>query len=102
MTKLKTISILGCGWLGFPLAKELMNDGYFVRGATTSADKLKNLESEGIDPYLVHFNPKLFSDRGEDFFKSECLFINIPPGKDRELYPDLISSMMELAVKWQV
>lgn len=24
------ISILGCGWLGFPLAKYLMDEGYLV------------------------------------------------------------------------
>jgi 3-hydroxyisobutyrate dehydrogenase-like beta-hydroxyacid dehydrogenase len=32
MTK---ISILGCGWLGFPLAKALLKDGFTVKGSTT-------------------------------------------------------------------
>ena len=44
MTK---ISILGCGWLGLPLAKALIENGFSVKGSTTSTDKLTALENAG-------------------------------------------------------
>lgn len=48
MTK---ISILGCGWLGLPLAKALIENGFSVKGSTTSTDKLTALENDGITPF---------------------------------------------------
>lgn len=50
MTK---ISILGCGWLGFPLAKALLLKGFSVKGSTTSSEKLATLEKAGITPFLI-------------------------------------------------
>ena len=35
------ISILGCGWLGLPLAKSLLAKGYKIKGSTTSESKLE-------------------------------------------------------------
>jgi 3-hydroxyisobutyrate dehydrogenase-like beta-hydroxyacid dehydrogenase len=32
----KSISILGCGWLGVPLAKHLIQKGFSVKGSVTS------------------------------------------------------------------
>ena len=54
----KNISIIGCGWLGFPLAKHLIRLGYHIKGSTTSKDKLTKLESEGIEAF--HFSPLQF------------------------------------------
>ena len=45
---LHTISVLGCGWLGLPLAEYLMGKGYQVKGSTTNQSKLSLLENKGI------------------------------------------------------
>ena len=45
MTKL---GILGCGWLGFPLAKVLIKKDYDVKGTSTSIEKVKKLEILGV------------------------------------------------------
>lgn len=29
----KTISILGCGWLGLPLGQHLVQQGYHIKGS---------------------------------------------------------------------
>ena len=50
MTK---ISILGCGWLGLPLAKALVNNDYLVSGSTTSEEKIAVLEKAKIEPFLL-------------------------------------------------
>ncbi len=76
----KTIAILGCGWLGHPLAKALVAAGYSVHGATTSLEKIPMLKQEGITPFLL----TVFEDKIEgpvrDFLNNtELLIINIPP-----------------------
>lgn len=49
------VSILGCGWLGFPLAKKLIEIGFEVKGSTTTENKLAVLKSNKIAPYLLSF-----------------------------------------------
>ena len=51
---MKQISILGCGWLGFPLAQQLMCQGFQIKGATTSESKLSVLQNAGISPFLLN------------------------------------------------
>ena len=43
------IAIIGCGWLGTPLARHFIDRGFTVRGTTTSRDKLEALQQAGID-----------------------------------------------------
>lgn len=68
---------MGCGWLGLPLAQALISQGFTVKGSTTTQEKVPELESKGIQPYLipkgaVHITPS-------DFFESDILIINVPP-----------------------
>jgi nucleoside-diphosphate-sugar epimerase len=74
------ISILGCGWLGLPLAKKLIKKGYAVKGSTTTENKLSILENVGINPFLVTLESESVSDSIHDFLaQSEILIIDIPP-----------------------
>lgn len=75
------ISILGCGWLGFPLAQTLLRRGHSVRGATTSKEKLEILKSNGIEPFLIRSPDLLNSAKKNAFWQSDLLFLNIPPGR---------------------
>jgi nucleoside-diphosphate-sugar epimerase len=74
----KSITILGCGWLGLPLAVKLVASGWAVKGSTTSPEKLQKLQESKIDPYLVQLADLPAADKR--FFESEVLLINIPPG----------------------
>ena len=80
---MKQISILGCGWLGLPLAKTLLEVGFNINGSTTSDTKISVLEKNGIQPYLVALSAvEGFNDEKEInlFLKnSEILIIDIPP-----------------------
>ena len=40
MSNKTTISIIGCGWLGYPLALFLKEKGYQVKGSSRSEEKL--------------------------------------------------------------
>jgi len=98
------ISILGCGWYGFALAKELINSGHKVKGSTTSVDKLAVLKEAGIEPYLVNFEDGK-SEYEASFFDTEILIISIPPkSKSPNLidYPNKISSIALTAKKHNV
>lgn len=50
---MKDISVLGCGWLGKEISVSLLEDGFSVKGSTTSEIKIPELESLGIDAYRV-------------------------------------------------
>lgn len=78
--KRKKISILGIGWLGFPLAKKLIEIGYNVKGSTTSENKLEHLKNNNIQPYQIELSEKEIKGNMEVFLNdSEFLIINIPP-----------------------
>jgi len=96
MTK-QIISILGCGWFGFALAKKLISTGYHVKGSTTSPEKISRLEEAGIEPFLINLNAEANS-ADEAFFDSDVIVICIPPKRNSaELasYPDKIKSVLE-------
>jgi nucleoside-diphosphate-sugar epimerase len=74
---MNTISILGCGWLGKPLALAFLTKKLLVKGSTTSLEKIQTLEKDGIRAYQVAFKPEFAGDTA--FFDSEILIINLPP-----------------------
>jgi nucleoside-diphosphate-sugar epimerase len=83
------ISILGCGWLGFPLAKKLIEIGFEVKGSTTSENKLDILKSNNIEPFLLRLSETKISDSVTEFLEnSEILIIDIPPGLRKITEPE--------------
>ena len=77
MTK---ISILGCGWLGFPLAKALLENGFSVNGSTTSTEKISKLKNAGISPFLIELGEVAIKGNVSEFLEgSQILIIDIPP-----------------------
>ncbi|GAA4831365.1 NAD(P)H-binding protein [Algivirga pacifica] len=78
---MKNISILGCGWLGFPLAKQLASTGYNIKGSTTTEQKLSVLKESNISPYLISLSPEDKEEKVlEEFLEdTDTLVICIPP-----------------------
>ena len=75
------ISILGCGWLGLPLAKKLVEEGHVVKGSTTSREKMTQLTSKGILPYLLKLHTEgIQGDITAFLSDADVLIIDIPPG----------------------
>ena len=75
----ETITILGCGWLGLPLAKALIKAGYPVKGSTTNEENLETLRDAGLEPFLVQLDPEVNGEDITDFLHSDILIVNIPP-----------------------
>ena len=77
MTK---ISILGCGWLGMPLAKAAVLKRFSVKGSTTSLEKLALLENIGITPFQIVLSENKTTGNLTEFLEnSEILIIDVPP-----------------------
>lgn len=101
------ISILGCGWLGLPLAKTLLENGFWVKGSTTSVDKLSMLTNLGIQPYLINLTPTLSNGEGDETIEafleaSKTLIINIPPklrGSEKENFVSKIRNLIPFIEK---
>lgn len=76
----QVVSVLGCGWLGLPLAENLVRSGYTVKGSTTSPEKLALLEQKGITPYLLNLSEENLQTESIDaFLDADVLVLNIPP-----------------------
>ncbi|MBP6557110.1 MAG: SDR family oxidoreductase [Flavobacterium sp.] len=77
---MKNISILGCGWMGLPLAKSLIANGFLVKGSTTSLEKISLLQNAGIDAFQIALSENKISGEIVSFLSnSEILLIDIPP-----------------------
>ncbi len=72
----QTISILGIGWLGKSLAKQLIEKGYSVKGSTTSQEKIEELEGLRIKAYRINLNS--LEDNIVEFLDSDILISAIP------------------------
>ncbi|NIJ51115.1 NAD-dependent epimerase/dehydratase family protein [Dyadobacter arcticus] len=79
----KRLSILGCGWLGFPLAQRLQQEHstWKIAGSTTSSSNLGKFEANGIEGYLLDLTPDFATDQTQldAFFNADTLIISLPP-----------------------
>ena len=79
----KRISILGCGWLGFRLAKRLLELDITsqIKGSTTSDSKLVLFKNAGVEGYVFDLNPTFSAEDSvlQSFLNTDSLVISIPP-----------------------
>ena len=98
-TTIKNISILGCGWLGMPLAEHLMQRDYQVKGSTTTPEKLPVMREKGIQAFQLNLLPKPEGDHIREFLDTDVLIICIPPkvrgGMAESFHPAQIKELLE-------
>ncbi len=102
---IKTISILGCGWLGTALGKRLLAKGYAVKGSTSSAEKYVALEFTGIETYHLKVEPDAVIVDYNSFFNTDVLVIMIPPKRIEnitDVYPQQIDQIGRLVQSLKV
>ena len=94
---MKQISILGCGWLGLPLAKALLENSFAVKGSTTSVEKLSVLENSGIQGFQIELSEtKIQGDVDSFLDNSKVLIIDIPPKLRGNSKEDFVSKIKNL------
>ncbi len=104
----QTISIIGLGWLGYPLAQELLLQGFFVKGSTTSVEKQAKLLAEGISAHQLTLNPQPEGTLNE-LLEADLLIVNVPPkaGKfGEDFHPEQMRHLAEAVrkspVRWVI
>ena len=98
----KTVSIIGCGWLGLPLAHHLISQGYHLKGSTTQLDKKSELISLGIDADILELDTLPFSDVPTSLLNADLLIITIPfkrTLKDPTFYTQQIQHLKHAALE---
>ncbi|WP_157946011.1 NAD-dependent epimerase/dehydratase family protein [Vibrio gangliei] len=104
------ITVCGCGWLGLPLAAELVKQGFLVFGTKQLKSDALALNQFGIQGIPLSL-PVNFSDSDSELellisaFCSDFLIINVPPGRTETshtesnavLYKRKIQSLSNLA-----
>lgn len=98
-TPIKTLSLLGSGWLGLPLAKHFISLGYQVNASTRSAERLSELAVTGIQPFIVDIDQLDQLDNAlAEFLDANILIINIT-SKNLAGFAQLISQIEQSPVK---
>ncbi len=93
-----TISIIGLGWLGRPLAHELLKRGYPVKGSTTSPEKQAQLQAEGLDAHMLALSPQPEGDLAT-LLRADVLVVNVPPKAGKfgdQFHPQQIQHLAEV------
>jgi nucleoside-diphosphate-sugar epimerase len=87
-----TITIVGCGWLGFPLGISLLKEEFSVYGSGQSQEKVDSIASSGMHGFLYsEFNTTSIPS---DARKSDFLIINFPPSKSSD-YAQQVYDLIE-------
>lgn len=73
--KNKNLCLIGCGWLGKPLAKTLLSKGHTLT-VTTASDKSPEFQSEGISYITFDLIQDPFN---EEILKADIVVYTIPP-----------------------
>jgi nucleoside-diphosphate-sugar epimerase len=76
------ISIVGCGWLGLPVGRELVGRGHRVRGSTTTEAKFSVLAQAGVEPCLLSLIPQPVGAL-DAVLAAEVVLIAVPPRAGR-------------------
>ncbi|MBV8251493.1 MAG: SDR family oxidoreductase [Chitinophaga sp.] len=80
--KYPRVSILGCGWVGKPLAQHLSGAGYMVKGSRTTAEGVAEMNALGVQGCLVKLEE--WQVIAEDtFWEADVLMIDVPPRMHR-------------------
>ncbi len=88
------ISIIGCGWLGLPLAKYLIAQDHIIKGSTTSQCKIELLKTFGIEGFYIEITSEgVKGDIESCLAGSDILILNIPPGLRQDPNANFVQRM---------
>lgn len=78
MNKRPRILILGCGWVGYPLALTCKNEGYSLNVSTTQTKKLAILRAAQLNPFLLSLPCNETSDLLNHMAQADIIVITLP------------------------
>ena len=81
---MKKIGIIGCGWLGFRMAKYFGSTNE-IYATTTSDEKVKTLSEQGFQTFKIDFDADEFLKSTEFWLNLDVIIITIPFSKSADL-----------------
>ncbi len=96
---LDSVGIIGCGWLGTPLAKQLMDSGVSVVATSSQEENVNCLMQQGISAKQLQLPDNAHSLPSHDVFAQQVLIIAITPQfKQKRIdYADKIQQLVSAA-----
>lgn len=93
----KTITIIGLGWLGQPLAHRFLHLGYVVKGSVSSVEKASLLQQKGLNAFPLEISETgIKGEISALLNNTDCLIIMIPPGLRRNTGADFVLKMAHI------
>lgn len=92
-----SVAIIGCGWLGIPLARTLISQGIDVVATRSNLANCSLLQNQGINAIRLALNPEVECSQREALSKSSIAIILLPPGTRKESgheFPEKISNLV--------
>ncbi len=99
------IAVLGCGWLGLPLAKRLVDKGCTVVGSKRTKQDVDELNQHGICGLQYSLGDDLTQDSLAKVFSCDVLVLNIPVGRKSqapEAYVEHMAALLKQAKKSEI
>ncbi|MGJ8679176.1 SDR family oxidoreductase [Paraglaciecola sp.] len=90
------IAIIGCGWLGLPVAKHLKHSGHKIVATRRSTAGVAELNSHNLLGIEYTLGEPLDTTRLTPLFTSDILFLNIPVGRKSQACEDFLSNIETL------
>ncbi|MGC7589705.1 SDR family oxidoreductase [Bisgaard Taxon 46] len=80
---MKSVSIVGLGWLGLPLARHLKNLGWEVKGSKRTHEGAEQMRLVRLEAYPLELTPEINADPDDltILLSVDSLVINIPPSQ---------------------
>jgi len=89
----KKYAVVGCGWLGLPIAEKWVNENKKVYGTTTTDNKIKTIEDKGIEAHILEDG--MVESNKEWLKKVDYLLLCIPPSNLKENYSNFLLKIVE-------
>lgn len=80
---MRSVAIVGLGWLGFPLARYLKSLGWEVKGSKRTHEGVETMHLRRLECYQLELTPEIDADPDDlaALFDVDALVINIPPSE---------------------
>lgn len=93
---MKTISLLGSGWLGLALTNYFQQQSFEVKASTRSSSRMRELKGIGVVPYLIDIDN--LSNDIASFLNGDVLIVNIT-SKNIPRYNELICHIEDSPIR---
>ncbi|WP_386687016.1 SDR family NAD(P)-dependent oxidoreductase [Lonepinella sp. MS14437] len=100
---MRSVAIIGLGWFGLPLARDLRNLGWEVKGSKRTPEGVEEMRLWRLEAYQLQLDPEINADPDDlnALLSVDSLVINIPPSDyffDAESYMQGIENLVNEAL----